>query len=130
MVFADHPRHLQFVSLIHLSSCQFYNNSEGRNMINYIVVGDQSELVIENCTFVNNSNNDIAMLELNMKAIGSLVSIKHSDFTNNLENAIVYFQIHSRHIVSSLFNISMINNVGFAIKTEEVLIEVSDITTH
>ena len=128
MVFADHPRDLQFVPLIHLSNCQFYNNSEGRNMINYIVAGDQSELVIENCTFVNNSNNDIAMLELNMQAIGSLVSIKHSDFTNNLEDAIIYFQIHSKHIVSSLFNISMINNVGFATKTEGgfILIEISE----
>ena len=128
MVFADHPRRLQFMPLIHLSSCQFYNNSEGRNMINYIVAGDQSELVIENCTFVNNSNNDITMLEVNIQAIGSLVIIKNSDFTNNLENAIVYFQIRSRHIVSSLFNISMINNVGFPTETEGgfILIEVSE----
>ena len=128
MVFADHPRDLQFVPLIHLSSCQFYNNSEGRNMVNYIIAGARSELVIENCTFVNNSNNDITMLELNMQSTGSSVSFKHSQFTNNSGTAIVYFQIRSKHIVSSLFNTNMTNNVGFATEKQGglILIEVSE----
>ena len=52
MVFADHPRGLQFVPKLHMQfyNCNFYNNREGRNMINYIIAGAQSELVIENCT--------------------------------------------------------------------------------
>ena len=126
MVFADHPRDLQFVPKLQLYNCDFYNNSEGRNMINYIVAGAQSELVIENCTFVNNSDNDITMVELNMQSTGSLVSIKHSEFTNNSGTAVVYFQIHSKHIVSSLFNINITNNVGFATEKQGglILIEV------
>ena len=133
MVFADHPTDLQLVTIgcklqLQLYNCDFYNNSGGRNMINYIVTGAPSELAIENCTFVNNSNSDITMVELNMQSTGTLVSIKHSEFTNNLEDAIIYFQIRSRHIVSSLFNISMINNVGSSTKTEGgfILIEVSE----
>ena len=114
MVFADHPRDLQFMPKLQLYNCDFYNNSEGRNMVNYIIADARSKLLIENCTFVNNSNNDITMLELNMQSTGSLVSIKHSEFTNNSGAAVVYFQIRSKHIVSSLFNINMINNVGFA----------------
>ena len=128
MVFTDHPKDLPFVALLQLLMCNFYNNTEGRNMINYIVAGSHSELLIENCTFVNNTNNDITMLELNVQSTGSSVDIKHSQFTNNSGSAVIYFQIRSKHIATSLFNIKMMNNVGFA--TEKgggfILSEVSE----
>ena len=88
-------------------------------MINYIVAGSHSELLIENCTFVNNANNDITMLELNVQSTGSSVDIKHSQFTNNSRSAIIYFQIRSKYISTSLFNITMMNNVGFATEKGE-----------
>ena len=61
-----------------------------------------------------------------MQSTGSLVSIKHSQVTNNSGTAFVYFQIRSKDIVVSFLNINMMNNVGFV--TEEgggfILIEV------
>ena len=128
MVFADHPKELPFLPLLHLSNCHFHNNSNGRNMINYIVAGGQSKLLIQNCTFVNNSDNDITTLELNMQSNLGLVSIKHSEFTNNSGTAVMYFQIHSKNIVASLFDINMTSNVGFATEKQGglILIEVSE----
>ena len=128
MVFTDHPKVLPFVPLLQLSVCDFYNNSGGQNMINYIVAGSHSELLIENCTFVHNTNIENTMLEMDLQSTGSSVDIKHSQFTNNSCSALIYLQIHSKHIVTSLFNITMMNNVGFT--TEKggglILTEVSE----
>ena len=130
MVVTKHPKDLPFVHLLQLSMCNFYNNTEGRNMINYIVAGSHSILLIENCTFINNTKNDITMLELNLQSTGSSVDIKHSQFTNNINSgsAVIYFHIRSKHITTSLFNIKMMNNVGFATEKEGgfILSEVSE----
>ena len=126
MVFADHPKELPFVPLLKLTMCDFYNNSEGRNMINYIVAGAHSELLIENCTFVNNSHNDITMLEFNMQSTNGLVSMTHSEFINNSGTAVVYFQIHSKNIVTSLFNIKIMDNTRFDTEKEGGLIMYHD----
>ena len=130
MVFADHEYELPFVPLLQLCTCHFYNNSKGRNMINYIIAGTRSQLLIRNCTFVNNSNNDITMLELYMQSTGSLVSIKHSEFASISGSPIIYFQIRSRHVKASFFDINMMNNVGFVRETLTeggfILIDVSE----
>ena len=128
LVFANHSKILPFMLLLRLSMCDFYNNREGRNMIGYIITGAASELLIDNCTFVNNSNYDIAMLDLNVLSIASLVGIKDSQFNNNSGSAVIYFQIRSKDIVTSLFNIQMMNNNGFATEKEGglILTEVSE----
>ena len=128
LVFTDHPKMLPYMPVLRLSKCDFYNNSGGRNMIGYIIIGASSELLIENCTFVSNSNYDITMMELYVQSIASLVGIKDSQFNNNSGSAVIYFQIRSKDIVTSLFNIKMMNNNGFATEKEGgfILFEVSE----
>ena len=128
LVFTDHPKMLPYMPVLQLSKCDFFNNNGGRNMIGYIIIGASSELLIENCTFVNNSNYDITMIELYVQSIASLVSIRDLQSNNNSGSAIIYFQIRSKDIVTSLLSIKMTNNNAFA--TERggglILVEVSE----
>ena len=126
LMFTNHSKMLLFKPLLQLSMCNFYNNSEGRNTIDYIIIGASSELLMDNCTFVSNYEYDITMIELYIQSAGSLVDIKDSQFNNNRGSAVIYFQIRSKDIVTSLFNINMMNNNGFATEKEGglVLVEV------
>ena len=121
LVFANHSKIL-------LTMCDFYNNREGRNMIGYTITGSSSGLLIDNCTFVNNSDYDITLIELNMQSINSPAIVKDSQFNNNTGSAVIYCQIRSEGIVMSLFNIQMMNNNGFTTEKEGgfILIEVSE----
>ena len=128
LVFTNHSKMSLFKPLLRLSMCNFYNNSEGRNTIGNIIIGASSELLMDNCTFVSNSKYDITMIEFYIQSTASLVDIKDSQFNNNSGSAVIYFQIRSKDVVTSLFNINMINNNGFAREKEGglVLVEVSE----
>ena len=122
LVLTNHSKMSPFKPLLWLSMCDFYNNSEGRNMIGYITIGTSSELLMDNCTFVSNSKYDITMIELYMQSTASLVGITDSQFNNNSGSALVYFQIRSKDIATSLFKVKMINNNGSAREKEGGLI--------
>ena len=114
------------MSMIQLSSCTFYNNSGGRNMLSYNIADVPSYLLIDDCTFFNNSEYDITLVELNMKC-NCVVDILNSKFNSNTGASLIYFQIRNRNMVVSIFNATVKNNTGFA--TEKtgglILMEVS-----
>ena len=99
--------------LLLMSSCKFYGNDGGRNMIGYIVGDDPAHVVIEHCTFFDNINYDIGMIELNMQSY-SPVKIYNSTFLGNNGSALVYMQIRSRNIPVSIINVTMTENSGLA----------------
>ena len=125
---ANNQKMLPFVPLLHLFMCKFYNNYEGRNMIGYTIEGASPvKLLIENCTYVDNSKYDITMMELNMHSTNTSAIVKDTEFINNSGSAIIYFQIHTKNIVTTLYNIKIMNNYGFATEKEGglILVEVS-----
>ena len=119
------------MSTIQLSSCQFHNNSGGRNMLSYNIADILTHILIDNCKFFNNSEYSITLVELNMKCNGS-VEIHNSKFYSNNGTTLIYFQIRNRDLAVSMYNVMMINNgvgkiiglipeiVGF------IILEVSD----
>ena len=108
-----HFSHLNHLSLpkLHLSSCSFYNNTIGRNMISFYLGGNKTHAVIENCTFVNNSNHAETLIELSVKS-QSLFDIIHSNFSDNKHGALVYAQVRFVNATLSMENVNIVNNSG------------------
>ena len=115
------------MSMIQLSSCVFYNNSRGRNIVSYNIANVPSYLLINNCEFFNNSAYDITLVELNMKCNGS-IEIFNSNFYRNNGSALIYFQIRNVDLSVSIHTAMMLNNTGFATEKEGglVLMELSE----
>ena len=71
-------------SLLNMSSCSFYNNHGGQNMLSYTVVGGPSKVIIDHCIF----------------------------FYNNYSNALVYLQIETKVLILSNLNFTANTNKG------------------
>ena len=98
-------------TVLKLSYCNFQYNSEGRNMIGYIVAGEPSNVLISNCSFLDNREYDVGLLELNMQS-GSRASFINSILANNTGNALLYVQLRSTDVIISLHALHVINNTG------------------
>ena len=98
-------------TVLKLSCCNFQYNSDGRNMIGYIVAGESSNVLISNCSFLNNREYDVGLIELNMQS-GSKINFINSILTNNTGNALLYVQLRSSDVTISLHCLHVINNTG------------------
>jgi len=114
MVDMQTPLNSSRMPLLQMSSCEFYRNDGGRNMIGYIVGDDHVHVVIENCTGFDNTKYDFGMIELNMQSYNSMVKIHNSNFTGNSGTALIYMQIRSRDISVSIIDVTVTNNTGSA----------------
>ena len=97
-----------------LSHCNFQYNSEGRHTIGYIVAGEPSYVLISNCSFTDNTEYAVGLIELNMQS-GSSVDFVNSTFANNTGNALLYVQVRSSSINVSLDGLHVINNTGTSV---------------
>ena len=101
-------------TLLQLSNCDLQYNSGGRNMIGYIVAGEPSTVLISNCNFLDNTEYDVGLIELNMQSQSNVTFI-YSRLTNNIGNALLYVQIRSNGIIMSLHNLHISNNTGSSV---------------
>ena len=53
---------------VQLSKCSFTYNNGGRNMIGYIVAGELSDMLINNCKFMANTEYNVSLIELDMQS--------------------------------------------------------------
>ena len=97
-----------------LSHCNFQYNSEGRNMIGYIVAGESSNVLISNCSFLNNREYDVGLIELNMQS-QSRITFLNSSIANNTGNALLYVRLRFRNITASLHGLHVFNNTGTSV---------------
>ena len=97
-----------------LSHCNFQYNSEGRNMIGYIIAGESSNVLISNCNILDNREYDVGLIELNMQS-GTRVNFINSILANNTGNALLYVQLRSTDVTISLHSLHVINNTGSSI---------------
>ena len=98
-------------TVLKLSHCNFQYNSEGRNMIGYVIAGEPFNVLISNCTFMNNREYDVGLIELNMQS-GTRVNFINSILANNTGNALLYVQLRSTDVTISLHGLHIINNTG------------------
>ena len=101
-------------TVLKLSYCNFQYNSEGRNMIGYIVAGESSNVLISNCSFLNNREYDVGLIELNMQS-QSRITFINSSVANNTGNALLYVQLRSSNITASLHGLHIFSNTGTSV---------------
>ena len=101
-------------TVLKLSCCNFQCNSEGRNMIGYIVAGESSNVPISNCSFLNNREYDVGLIELNMQS-QSRITFINSSIANNTGNALLYVQLCSSNITASLYGLHVFSNTGTSV---------------
>ena len=96
--------------------CVFYNNYGARNTIDYVnddVV--QSNVTIEQCSFENNSDYGVSIVELKLKS-QSFISIDGLNFSNNAgTGAMIYINVHFNSIMISIKNIIIWGNYGSSV---------------
>ena len=100
--------------VINMSFCSFVNNSDGRNVIGLIMVGEPADLLMTNCDFVYNKMYEVGLLELNMQS-PSTVGLMDSNFCNNFGSSLLFLQLRSPNLGISLHNIQAINNIGTSV---------------
>ena len=99
-----------------LLQCVFYNNQGRRNMIYYVIdeVG-QSNVVIKQCVFANNSDYGVSLVELNLQ-LRSRINIGSLNFINNTgKGAMIHAHVHFNDIMISMTNINMKRNYGYSV---------------
>ena len=97
-------------SLFNVSSCSFYGNNGGQNMLNYAVKGGPSNVMINHCTFLNN-NYDSALVKLEMQTKALIIS--NVNFTANTnKGGVIYVMVNSENftVVLVLLNINFERN--------------------
>ena len=99
---------------VKLINCDFQYNSEGRNMIGYIVAGEPSHVLISNCNFQANTEYYVSLIELNMQS-QSKVNFVNSWLANNTGNSLLYTQLRSSNITVSLHHLNISNNTGSSV---------------
>jgi len=112
-----HFYHLDHISLpkLHLSSCSFFNNKVGKNMISFFLGGgNRSHTVIENCSFVNSLNHADTIIELFVTS-QSLIDIVNSNFSDNKHGALVYAQVRFVNVTFTMENLNIVNNSGLSL---------------
>ena len=93
-----------------MSSCSFYGNNGGQNMLNYAVKGGPSKVKIDHCMFLNN-NYDSALVKLEMHTNALIIS--NVNFTANTnKGGVIYLLVNSENftVVVLLLNISLERN--------------------
>ena len=101
-------------STISISNSHFQGNHGGRNMIGYITTEQPSNLYISKCSFLNNRDYEVGLVELNMQS-QSVVSFVDSNLTNNAGNALLYVQLRSSNVNISLHGLHISNNKGSSV---------------
>ena len=101
-------------TLLQLFNCNFQYNSGGRDMIGYIVAGEPSHVLINNCNFQANTDYDVSLIELNMQS-HSTVNFANSWLTNNTGNSLLFVQLRSSDIIVSLHGLTVSNNTGSSV---------------
>ena len=101
-------------TLLQLLNCNFKYNSEGRNMIGYIVAGEPSHVLISNCNLQDNTDYDVGLIELNMQS-QSKVNFMNSLLGNNTGNSLLYMQLRSKNITVCLYGLHISNNTGTSV---------------
>ena len=95
-------------SLLNMSSCSFYGNDGGQNMLNYAVKGGPSIVMIDNCTFLNN-NYGGALVKLEMQT--KVLIISNINFTANTnKGGVIYLLVNSENFTVVLLNINLERN--------------------
>ena len=95
-------------SILNMTSCSFYGNHGGQNMLNYIVEGGPSRVTIDHCTFSNN-NYSSALVNLNMQT--KLLFISNLNFTTNTnKGGVIYILIYSANFTLVLLDINLVKN--------------------
>ena len=102
-------------SLLNVSSCIFYGNHGGRNMVSYVVLGNSSNALITHCTFLNNWDYGSGLVELNIQSRSSL-NISNVNFSSNTGRAaILHLHVLSINVTVSMFNINIERNFGSSV---------------
>ena len=99
------------MSILHISFCNFINNSDGRNVIDLIIAGQPSYLAVTHCNFVDNKRYEVGLVEMNLQS-QSTVDLMSSDFVNNTGGALVYLRLLHADINISLHKIQAVSNYG------------------
>ena len=96
-------------SILKMTSCSFYDNHGGQNMLNYTLEGGPSRVtIIDHCTFSNN-NYSSALVNLNMQT--KLLFISNLNFTTNTnKGGIIYILIYSANFTLVLSDINLVEN--------------------
>ena len=100
-----------------LSSCLFYGNSNGRNVLDYFIRGISADVYVHNYTFNNNLHFGFSMIEMLIRST-NMVRISDSNFSDNSGDALIYLHMISDNISFSLFNVKIVNNSGYCISKE------------
>ena len=81
------------LSLLNTSSCSFYDNQGGQNMLSYAVEGGPSKVIIDHCTFLNNNfSNSLVKLTVQTK----LLHISNTNFTANThKGGVIHLLVYS-----------------------------------
>ena len=95
-------------SLLNMSSCSFYDNHGGQNMLSYVVEGGPSKVIIDNCTFLNNNfSNSLVKLKVQTK----ILFISNTNFTANVhKGGIIYLIIYSAEFTLVIVDIKFERN--------------------
>ena len=101
-------------TLLQLFNCNFQYNSGGRDMIGYIVAGEPSHVLINNCNFQANTDYDVSLIELNMQS-HSTVNFANSWLTSNTGNSLLFVKLRSSDIIVSLHGLTVSNNTGSSV---------------
>ncbi|XP_065911850.1 uncharacterized protein [Dysidea avara] len=97
--------------ILQISFCNFINNSDGRNVIDFIIAGQPSYLTVTHCNFVDNKRYEVGLVEMNLQS-RSTVDLLSSDFLNNTGGALVYLRLLHADINISLHKIQADSNYG------------------
>ncbi|XP_065912233.1 uncharacterized protein [Dysidea avara] len=92
-----------------MSSCVFYSNRVGRNMIRFYVEGSPSHLLIENCRFENNSDHSATVIELTTKSL-SETEFVNSSFICNRQSALLYVHLYHANSTIAVNSANIENN--------------------
>ena len=96
-------------SVLNMTSCSFYGNHGGQNMLNYTVEGGPSRVIIDHCTFSNN-NYSSALVNLNMQT--KLLFISNLNFTTNTnKGGVIYILIYSANFTLVLLDINLVKKL-------------------
>ena len=102
------------IPLLNLSFCNFINNSDGRNVIGFIIAGQPACLLTSNCHFIDNKMYQVGIVEFNMLS-QSLVDFVDSDIVNNSGSSLIFMQLRSTNLNISLHNIQAVSNFGTSV---------------
>ena len=95
-------------SLLNTSSCSFYDNHGGQNMLSYAVEGGPSRVIIDHCTLLNNNfSNSLLKLKLQTK----ILHISNTNFTANAhKGGIIHLLVYSADFTLVIVNVKFERN--------------------